>query len=50
MAIELDHKTAVHISQSGQGAIVSELLRYSRELKEANERIERLTDIIEELQ
>ena len=43
----MDHATAVRVANSGQGAIVSELLRLSHELQEARERIERLTEIIE---
>ena len=44
----MDHATAVRIANSGQGAIVAELLRLSSELKTAEERIKRLTEIIEE--
>ena len=46
--IGMDHATAVRIANSGQGAIVAELLRLSSELKTAEERIERLTEILEE--
>lgn len=45
---EMDHATAVRVARSGKGAIVAELLRLSHELQEAQERIERLTKIIEE--
>lgn len=44
----MDHGTAVKVARSGEGAIVAELLRLSHELQEAIERIERLTEIIEE--
>ena len=44
----MDHTTAVKIANSGQGAIVAELLRLSHELQGALERIDRLSEIIEE--
>ena len=46
----MDHATAVRVANSGQGAIVAELLRLSHEIQEASERIARLTEMVEELQ
>ena len=46
----MDHATAVRIAQSGEGAIVSELLCVSDELRQAKARIKRLNEIIEELE
>ena len=45
---KMDHSTAVKVAQSGQGAVVAELLRLTHELEEAAQRIERLTEIINE--
>lgn len=44
----MEHAIAVKVARSGEGAIVSVLLRLSHELQEAMERIDRLTEIIEE--
>ena len=44
----MDHTTAVQIARSGEGTVVAELLRLSHELQTAVERIERLTEIINE--
>lgn len=44
----MDHSTAVKVAQSGQGTVVAELLRLTHELEEAAQRIERLSQIIEE--
>jgi len=46
----MNHAIVVQVARSGEGAIVAELLRLSHELQEANERIERLTEMVEELQ
>ena len=44
----MDHATAVRVARSGEGSIVAELLRLSHELDTALERIDRLTEIIDE--
>ena len=47
---KMDHSLAVKVARSGEGAIIAELLRLSHELQTAQERIDRLTEIIEQEQ
>lgn len=46
----IDHSTAVRIAQSGEGAVVSELMRLSREVERLTDRIKHLYIYINDLE